>query len=555
LVQIIIFKDILFSNTVLFSFSIHPFNVCSKYPVFWNYSKKIYYIVLHFSSFILSTYLYSIIKKTISCFSNIQNKVNLNSNKEELDNTLLNLFVGKDEDNQAVFVPYKGLFQNILVTGTIGSGKTSSFLYPVTEQLLRYNSDETSKKIAMLILDVKGNYYSKVLEFAEKNNRVDDLILIELGGSVTYNPLDKPLIKPQILANRLTTILSLFSTNNSDSYWIDKAEQVLTECIKLCRLYNDGYVNFIEIHKLVMDKDYYDSKINYLKEKFTKKVLSHNDIVDLSSIIDFFTKEYFSLDSRVLSILKSEISRITNVFVSDIQVKETFCPSRNNCVFSGFSDVLNSGKIVVLKMNISEYASLSKIISAYLKLDFQNEVLLQLSQKDVNNIRISCFLSDEYHEYVTSSDANFFAQSREAKCINILATQSYTSILNTLKSESDTKVIIQNLVNKFWFRTDDSFTIDEAQKQIGKTEKTYYSNTISENAKETSFNPFTNTFISRDSNISESINSYKQLELTYDTNFFTQRLETFSCLSFISSGNNILPPQKITTVPYFRKEI
>ena len=103
-------------------------------------------------------------------------------------------------------------------------------------------------------------------------------------------------------------------------------------------------------------------------------------------------------------------------------------------------------------MNISEYSSLAKIISAYLKLDFQSEVLSTLSKKSSDDIRISCFLSDEYHEFVTSSDANFFAQSREAKCINILATQSYTSILNTLKSESDTKVITQNLVNKFWLR-------------------------------------------------------------------------------------------------------
>ena len=50
---------------------------------------------------------------------------------------------------------------------------------------------------------------------------------------------------------KIKTILLLFSENNSESYWLDKAEEVLCECIKLCRLYNNGYVTFVELHKLV----------------------------------------------------------------------------------------------------------------------------------------------------------------------------------------------------------------------------------------------------------------------------------------------------------------
>jgi len=141
-------------------------------------------------------------------------------------------------------------------------------------------------------------------------------------------------------------------------------------------------------------------------------------------------------------------------------------------------------------MNISEYKNLSKIIAAYLKLDFQTEVLSQLSFNTIP--RKSVFISDEFHEYVTTTDSDFFAQSREAKCINIIATQSYSSIKNSLKDETATKVIIQNMINKLWFRTTDNFTIDEAQKQIGKEEKEKISTTISENAKETNLNLLTN---------------------------------------------------------------
>ena len=203
-------------------------------------------------------------------------------------------------------------------------------------------------------------------------------------------------------------------------------------------------------------------------------------------------------------------------------------------------------------MNISEYENLSKIIAAYLKLDFQSEVLSQLSKN--SQIKTTAFICDEYHEYVTLTDANFFAQSREAKCINIVATQSYSSLLNTLKDNSSVKVITQNLINKLWFRTDDSSTIDEIQKQTGKEEKHRVSKTISENAKETNYNYFTGKLMSKNSNISESINDSINFDFVYDSNFFTQNLETFSCLSFLSDGNKILPPQKINLIPYFKKD-
>ena len=124
------------------------------------------------------------------------------------------------------------MYQNFLITGTIGSGKTSSAMYPFTRQLMEYNANNPENKIGMLILDVKGNYFSQVKSFANQFGLLSDLIVIGLSNGVYYNPLDKPNLKPIVLANRLKTILTLFSENNSESYWLDKAEQILAECIK-----------------------------------------------------------------------------------------------------------------------------------------------------------------------------------------------------------------------------------------------------------------------------------------------------------------------------------
>lgn len=425
-------------------------------------------------------------------------------------------------------------------------------MYPFTRQLISFKSNNFNEKLAMLILDVKGNYYKEVLKYANEANRLDDIILIELGGFYKYNPLDKPNLKPIVLAHRLKTILNLFNPVSSESYWLDKAEQILAECIKLCRLYNNGYVTFTELHKLIMFEEYYTEKIKIVRELFVSGKLSKEKIYDLLSCINFFEKEFFCLDDRTLSILKSEISRITNIFVSDYTVSSTFCPKEEEINFKGFSEVLEKGKVVVLNMNIAEYRNLSKIIATYLKLDFQTEVMSKLG-KNVP-IRKNSFISDEFHEYVTSTDSDFFAQSREAKCINIVATQSYTSIQNTIKDEATTKVILQNLINKLWFRTDDIFTIEEAQKQIGKEDKEKISTTISENAKETNFNFITNSLVSKDSSLSESYNKYTQNDYIYETNFFSQNLKTFEALAFLSNGFNILKPEKIIMIPYFKQK-
>lgn len=549
-----IFLPIYKSNNIMIYLAIHPFNICKEQPLLWNIIKFSFILNYLFSNVFIFYFFFS---KTLP-----EEK----DKKQTIEKNIcdLSLKIGLNSSNEMIEVPEKSLYQNFLITGTIGTGKTSSAMYPFTKQLIEYKSNDLCEKIGMLILDVKGNYYSKVQEYAENCKREKDLIILDLSGNIKYNPLDKPNLDPQVLAERLKTILLLFSPNNSEDFWLDKTQQILAESIKLCRLYNNGYVTFEELHNLVFFKDYYQEKVEYLKKMFLENKFSDEDLYNLLSALNFFEKEYYNLDERTISILKSEISRITNLFISNYNAKNVFCPKKEDINFYGFSDVIENGKIVILNMNIANYRNLAKLIATYLKLDFQTEVISRLNNEDFNsnnsyNIfstcsnRPVCFISDEYQEFVTLSDSNFFAQSREAKCINIVSTQSYTSLLNTLNNESSVKVIIQNLVNKLWFRNDDIFTIEEAQKQIGKEEKEKISQTISENAKETNYNYLFNNFLSKNSNISESINSYYQTDYIYDTNFFTSKLETFSCLAFLSDGFNILKPQKIKLLPYFKK--
>lgn len=457
--EIYYFSDIFISNNIIINLGFRLIHPTIDTPLLWKNIKYLFIIFSFLSKFILS---YSLLNKLLSL--NLHKKKKVYTSPSES----LQIILGKSSNsNEDVILSEKGLYQNILITGSIGSGKTSSAMYPITRQLIAYKANSPKEKLGMLILDVKGNYYHQVLKYAKLYNRENDVIPIEISGKYTYNPLDNKSLKPSVIANRLKTILLLFSPNNTESYWVDKSETIMAEAIKLCRLYNNNYVNFQELHNLITNYDYYSSKVSLLRQKFIDNQFNKQQVCDLLSAITFFEKEFFSLDSRTLNILKSEITRITNCFVSDSDVLSTFCPSKSDNNFIGFENVINSGKIVILNMNINEYRNLSKIIATYLKLDFQTEVLRRLSSENTNMHPVA-FISDEYSEYVSATDANFFSQSRESKCINVVSTQSYTSLLNALNNKYSVEVIVQNLVNKLWFRSDDTFTIEDAQKQLRK---------------------------------------------------------------------------------------
>ena len=582
ILSLFILKDVLYGKNIIFPYALNKFYIDIEYPGIWSKIKAYFYIINIVTPLtiilIYNLKKYAIWKKLYikelkeeeneNFFKVETRKKELKENntvikklfrekreykdKEEISNEVLEILIGFNEQKQPIYLDEKALFQNILITGSIGTGKTSSGMYNITKQLMSYNS-YNDKKIGMLILDVKGNYYDFVRKEAIKNGRLQDLVCIDISGDTYYNPIDKIELSSDIIAGRLKEILLLFSKNNTESFWIDKAGMLLSEIIKFIRLYNENYVTFYEINKIINDIEYYLKMKKKIKSKLIKNEYSEEDVFNINSSVDYIEKEFLKLDERTKGIIIAEISRITGIFVLNYDINRTFCPEKNKINFKGFRDVIDNGKIVVLKMNISKYGDISRIIASYLKMDFQREVLMQVTRKNKEDIRKTAFISDEYQEYITKNDAEFYAQSRETMCINVVATQSYSSLYNTLKDEFATDVIIQSLVNKIWYRQDDIRTIEKAQKVIGKEEKEKVSQTMSESSKEANYNYILKKFVTQNSNLSESINKYKVLEEKFDMKEFSYNLKVFEAIALISykNKNSVL---KIKMLPYFLEE-
>lgn len=71
----ILFKPIYLANSVVIPYSLHPYDICIKYPIIWN-KIKMYFIIFYFLSTILcGNFIYSFLfKKYISKLFEKKNK-------------------------------------------------------------------------------------------------------------------------------------------------------------------------------------------------------------------------------------------------------------------------------------------------------------------------------------------------------------------------------------------------------------------------------------------------------------------------------------------------
>ena len=431
--------------------------------------KIIYYILFAFFIFCIT---YILVNKVInSKKSNVSIKI---------PNT--SVVIGNDVliENQIVKIDENGLYQNVLITGSIGSGKTTSVVYTFTKKLISLN-------YSGLILDVKGDFIDTVRYISIMQNRLKDVIEISTKSEFNYNPLDKPDMSSLELAYMIRQVLELMSDNNlSDSFWLDKAESYIRSFIVIMRMYME-VINFKEMHKLVTNNDYIYDVIKKVKNKLLNNIYSDDKVYECEAAINNILNEYLKLDLRTIGIIKAEITRITDVFASDYYIFQKFCTKSGRLNF-------NSNNIYVLSINIAENRKLAKIISTYLKLDFQKQIL---SNKNFNPV---FFICDEYQEFANETDANFFALSRQYKCINIVSMQSYTSLINAIKNKEASSVIIQNLVNKIWLRNDDIYTVEEIIKQVGKEEKSKQTLSLGEGGQTSRYSIISQNFKNNKSN-------------------------------------------------------
>ena len=105
-------------------------------------------------------------------------------------------------------MPEKGLYTGLAIFGAIGTGKTTSCMRPFARQLLEWQCHDPARRVAALVLEVKGDFCYDVQDMLRQYDRFDDYMEISLEASGwRWNPLNAPWLDTYSLAYTIAALV------------------------------------------------------------------------------------------------------------------------------------------------------------------------------------------------------------------------------------------------------------------------------------------------------------------------------------------------------------
>lgn len=219
----------------------------------------------------------------------------------------------------------------------------------------------------------------------------------------------------------------------------------------------------------------------------------------------WFEHDWTAIDNKLRTSIVEGITVFLSLFDTNPALRTVFCPPKEtfnpacnapdtNGVrplgdpLPSFAELIEEGRIVALNFPVALNSVIARMIGTLVKLDYQRAVLLRIPKMAAApevHWRPTAFICDEYQLFCTAGegatgDQNFFALSRQPKCIPVVATQSISSLKGALGSDDHYKTLLQTFRTKIFLNTADDVTADYASRLGGKEDRVACSYNISE---------------------------------------------------------------------------
>jgi hypothetical protein len=282
----------------------------------------------------------------------------------------------------------------------------------------------------------------------------------------------------------------------------------------------------------------------------------------------WFYQDWTRIEPKLRTSIIEGISVFLSLFDDNPDVKRVFCPPKTAYLggvsleglrpLPSWTELVEQGKVVALDFPVSLNPGLARIIGTLLKLDFERAVLNRIPEIEKypgRHWREVLFLCDEYQSFATvgehdpTGDEKFFALSRQAKCISIVATQSISSLRSTLPGES-WRTLLQTFRTKIFLTLSDDFSAETASRLCGKEEMLKPSYTLAETGQEAGVSVLTGKATSHRASLSTSKSYSTQMHPTFEPKVFAE-LKNAQAIVLAYDGMNPLPPTYCYLKPYY----
>ncbi len=222
----------------------------------------------------------------------------------------------------------------------------------------------------------------------------------------------------------------------------------------------------------------------------------------LEAVERWYRSDWTAIDVKLRTSIVEGISVFLSLFDTNPALKTIFCPPK--AVFDAeknrkedgyplgepfppFADLIEKGRVVALNFPVSLNPTVAKTIGTLMKLDYQRAVLLRIPRMAAAeeaerkggpkvHFRPTVFLVDEYQ--------NFFALSRQPKCIAVVATQSVVSLKSALSSDDAYKTLLQTFRSTVFLTSKDDLTAKYGAELCGKEDRIQASYNVSESTQD-----------------------------------------------------------------------
>ena len=441
----------------------------------------------------------------------------------------------KDEENQPRWVSLspKALAGNILVTGSIGGGKTQGTILPYFDQLLGF-----SPRPAILAVDPKGTFIPKALEMIDKHNLSSQVLRLSLDEDVTFNPIYVTNLlegsKILDLAHMIQAASANFSKKEAqDPFWTLSSFNLIKNALTYCA----AKYEYFTLHHLYSAIVSQESLAGSLDEASKNEKFSLEARFNTARAREYFDQEYGQMDEKLRTNIVATSTSFLNQF-QEYQASRIFCPHKDGRTIPSMDHVVDQSKILLLDIKAP---ALARSMGTWIKLLYQQSLLNRLIQPERPRAHMGALIIDEYQDVVTTGqgsslgDERFLAKGREAFTTMIAATQSLMSLENSIGKREAAFELYQNFRTRIAGPSSDLATIKAFQALAGDVEKEKVSTSLSELSQDVKRNVLLGGFDSTHANLSESVSVSTQKEAKVTAQDFGE-LSVFCSFAHVFDG-------------------
>ncbi|MGI9071705.1 MAG: TraM recognition domain-containing protein [Bryobacteraceae bacterium] len=275
----------------------------------------------------------------------------------------------------------------------------------------------------------------------------------------------------------------------------------------------------------------------------------------------WFHHDWRCIEARLRTSIVEGISVFLSLFDDNPAIKRIFCPpketydsvanhdGRYGKPLPTFSELIETGALCALNFPVSANPGLARVIGTLMKQDFQRALINRIprmGKEPCRHWRQVLFLCDEYHSFATagesdpSGDEKFFALSRQAQCIAVVATQSISSLRSTLPGES-WRTLLQTFRTKIFLALSDDFSARTASELCGKEEQLKLQYSFSENGQDAGVSMLTGRAAAHKTSLTTSKSYNVQRDFVFEPKIFSE-LKNAQSIVLAYDGFNPHPP-------------